>query len=151
MMRTPSPGPGKGWRHTISSGRPSSLADSAHLVLEQVAQRLDQLEVHVVGQAADVVVALDRGRVLRARLDHVGVQRALHEEARVGQAAGGFLEHADEELADRLALLLGIGDAGEPLEEAVGRLHVDQLDALVAAERLDDLLALACRMSPVST
>ena len=61
MMRTPSPGPGNGWRHTISSGRPSSVADLAHLVLEQAAQRLDQLELHVVGQAADVVVALDLG------------------------------------------------------------------------------------------
>ena len=145
MMRTPSPGPGNGCRHTISSGRPSSLADSTHLVLEQVAQRLDQLEVHVVGEAADVVVALDRrAACLRARLDHVRIQRALHEEARVVEAARGFLEHADEQLADRLALLLGIDDAGEPLEEAVGRLHVDQLDALVAVERLDDLLALAC-------
>ena len=32
---------------------------------------------------------------------------------------------------------------GEPLEEAVGGAHVDELDALVAAERLDDLIALA--------
>ena len=29
------------------------------------------------------------------------------------------------------------------VEEAVGGAHVDELDALVAAERLDDLLALA--------
>ena len=53
------------------------------------------------------------------------------------------LEDADEQLADGLALLLGVDDAREPLEEAVGGPHVDELDALVAAERLDDLLALA--------
>ena len=52
-------------------------------------------------------------------------------------------KHADEQLADRLALLLGIDDAGEPLEEAVGGAHVDELDALMPAERLDDLVAFA--------
>ncbi len=67
----------------------------------------------------------------------------MHEEARVGQPAGGLFEHTDEELTDHLALLLGIGDACEPLEEAVGRLHVHELDALVTVERVDDLLALA--------
>ena len=61
-------------------GQPELLADRAHLVLEQVAQRLDELEVHVVGEAADVVVRLDVGVVGAARLDDVGIQRALHEE-----------------------------------------------------------------------
>ena len=73
----------------------------------------------------------------------VGVERALHEELGVGQAAGVLLEDADEQLADRLALRLRFGDAGEALEEAVAGVDVDQLDAHVAAERLDDLLALA--------
>jgi len=35
-------------------------AERAHLVLEQFAQRLDQLHVHALGQAADIVVRLDR-------------------------------------------------------------------------------------------
>ena len=44
------------------------LADRAHLVLEQRPQRLDQLELQVVGQPADVVVALDvRGAGRRRR------------------------------------------------------------------------------------
>src|SRR5206468_2752061 len=33
--------------------------DAANLVLEELAQRLDELQVHRLGQAADVVVALD--------------------------------------------------------------------------------------------
>src|SRR6476619_5406917 len=40
-------------------GQPELEADRADLVLEQVAQRLDQLEPHVRGQATDVVVGLD--------------------------------------------------------------------------------------------
>src|SRR5690606_1175108 len=40
-------------------GQAQLEADLAHLVLEQLTQRLDQLEVHLLGQTADVVVALD--------------------------------------------------------------------------------------------
>jgi hypothetical protein len=77
------PGPGKGWRQSISPGQAQGLAGGAHLVLEELAQRLDELELHALGQAAHVVVALDdRARALeRHALDHVGVERALHEVA----------------------------------------------------------------------
>ena len=87
MMRMPRPGPGNGWRQTISAGRPSCSPTSAHLVLEQRAQRLDELELEVVGQAADVVVGLDVGGAgAAAGLDDVGVERALHEERDLGAA-----------------------------------------------------------------
>ena len=96
------------------------MPELAHLVLEQVAQRLDQLQRHVLGQATDVVVALDdrRRAVAAAALDDVGVQRALHQELGVAEPAGVLLEDAHEQLADDLALRLGLGDAGELLEVA---------------------------------
>ena len=53
------------------------------------------------------------------------------------------LEHADEELADDLALVLRIGDAREALEELVAGVDVDELDALMPPKRLDDLLGFA--------
>ena len=89
MIRTPSPGPGNGWRHTISSGRPSSCAEPAHLVLEQVAQRLDQLAgVMSSGRPPTLWWLLITAAVPSAppRLDEVGVQRALHEELGLGRA-----------------------------------------------------------------
>ena len=44
MMRMPEPGPGERLPpHDLGRAGPSSLADRAHLVLEQRAQRLDQL------------------------------------------------------------------------------------------------------------
>ena len=124
-------------------GQPELGADGADLVLEQRAQRLDELECEVVGQAADVVVGLDRRRAgAAAGLDHVGVERALDEEARVAELGRLLLEDADELGADRLALGLGVGDAGEPREEAFLGVDGDERDLEVVAEGGDDLLAL---------
>jgi hypothetical protein len=103
------------------SGRPSSRP-SAHLVLEQFAQRLDQLHVHAFRQAADIVVALDghrRPAGERDALDHVGIERALGEEIGAAELLGLFLEHVDEQLADGLALDLRIGLAFERTDEGV--------------------------------
>jgi hypothetical protein len=126
-------------------------SDGAHLVLEQRPQRLDELEVHVLGQAAHVVVALDGGGVLAAGLDDVGIQGALHQEARVLDAAGGVLEEADEQLADDLALGLGLGDAVELVEELVAGTHVDELDALERWKVSTTCSPSSLRIRPVST
>jgi hypothetical protein len=82
----------------------------SHLVLEELAQRLDQLEPHPLGKPPDVVVRLDRRRrpAHGDRLDHVRVERPLREEADVVELGGRLLEHVDEGLSDRLPLLLGI-------------------------------------------
>jgi hypothetical protein len=64
-------------------------AQLAHLVLEQVAQRLQQLQAERLGQAADVVVALDGVAFLVLAppdFDHVGVDGALGQ-PRLGRSA----------------------------------------------------------------
>ena len=135
------------------------LADQADLVLEQRAQRLDQLELEVVGQAADVVVGLDVGGAgAAAGLDDVGVERALHEEADLLAAASarvaddlglGGLEDPDELAADDLALLLGVADPGERVEEALLGVDDVQVDAGGGHEVALDLLGLALAQQPV--
>ena len=83
MIRMPRPGPGNGLAPDDLGRQAELLADQADLVLEQRAQRLDQLELEVVGQAADVVVGLDVGGAgAAAGLDDVGVERALDQERR---------------------------------------------------------------------
>ena len=84
-----------------------------------------------------------------ARLDDVRVERPLDEEAHVAELSRLLLEDADELLADDLALLLRVGHAGEPAEEALLRLHVDERHVEVAAERLDDLLGLVLAQQAV--
>ena len=113
------PGPGEGMPPHDFFGQAQRLAHGAHLVLEQHAQRLDELKRHVRGQAAHVVMRLDCARmagvVVAGRLDHVRVERALHQECGIvhaplrGQARRFGFEDADEARADQLALCLRVG------------------------------------------
>ena len=58
-------------------GRPAEFdVDAPHLVLEELAKRLDEPKLHRLGQAADVVVRLDDVRLAglaAGRLDQVGL------------------------------------------------------------------------------
>ena len=125
--------------------QPQLAPQRAHLVLEQLAQRLDQLQVHALGQAADVVVRLDGDRRPageRHALDHVGVERALGQELGAAELLGLLVEHVDEERADGLALGLGVGLAGERGQEALAGIDMHERDVEVAAEQRHDLLGL---------
>ena len=125
-------------------GQSQFEAQTTHLVLEQRAQRFDQTQRHVLGQATHVVVALDdrRRAVAAATLDDVGVQGSLHEELGVGDATRVLFEHPHEQLADDLSLGLGFGHTTQALEELRAGVDVDQFDAQIALERLDHLVAL---------
>jgi hypothetical protein len=121
-------------------------ADPAHLVLEELAQRLDELQLHALGQAADVVVRLDDVRLagLRARgLDDVGVDRALPQPLHVFDESGLLLEDLDEQASDDLALRLRLVDALERVEIALRRVDADHAHAHVARHRLHHLVAFA--------
>ena len=152
MIRIARPGPGNGWRQTIALGQAELLADAPHLVLEQQAQRLDELQLHVLGEAADVVVRLDlRGDARRCRPTRSRPSRACP--ARGSAASPSFarllLEDADELLADASASPRGRSTPGEPREEALLRLDVDERHVEVAAEGLDDLLGLVLAQQAV--
>ena len=91
---------------------PKRLAERAHLVFKQLAQRLyDLLKIHRVGQTAHVVVALNHRRMPLARFNHVGVYRALCEEIHLTDFIGFFLKHTDKFFADDFALFFGFRHA----------------------------------------
>src|SRR5262245_13618145 len=116
---------------------PEHRAELADLVLEQIPQRLDQSEAQIRGKAADVVVQLDaRGRagVTVARLDHVGIEGALGEHSRAGNALGRGLEDLNESVPDSAPLLLWICHALEIAEELLLRAYDPQIDLEVIAE-----------------
>ncbi len=122
------------------------MADLSDFVLEQVLERLDQLELHLFGQAAHVVMRLDnlRRSAHRTRLDHIGIERTLHQPLDLAftflNPPGFPLEYFDEFVADNLALLLGIADAFELAEKAVGGIDGIETQAKFIAQRLLHLL-----------
>src|SRR5712691_1683513 len=112
--------PGKRMAADEGLGQAERAAEYAHLVLEQLTQRFDELHVHPLGQAPDIVVRLDghrRSAGERHALDHVGIKRALREELGAAELSRFLLEHVDEELSNGLSLALGISDAGERVEK----------------------------------
>ena len=126
-------------------------AKRAHLVLEQFAQRLDQLHPHPLGKPPDIVVALDRHRGPAGEgdaLDHVRVKGALRQEsdralAVAGDAAGLGFERVDEQFPDGLALRLGVVEPLERADEFFRRVDMDERDVEMAAEEADHLVRLA--------
>ena len=118
---------------------------SARPTFEELAKRLDQLESHVLEQAADVVVRLDRRtRALEAdALDHVRVERPLEQPldlalVRLGllELGGLLLKHVDERVPDDLALLLRVLDTLEAREEELGRVDDGQVHAEVLVQHV---------------
>ena len=129
-----------------------SAPHPADLVLEELPQRLEQLQLHPRRQPADVVVALDQGgRIVAYRdaLDDVGIKRSLGEKVGVPDLLQGLLEHLDEGLADDLALLLGLIDPLEHAQEQGRGVDDPQVDLeMPLVERLDRL-ALVLAQEPV--
>ena len=129
-------------------------ANLTHLILEQVAQGLHQLlEVHSIGQAADIVVALDDGGfAAQAALHNVRIDGALCQEIHLADLLCLLLKDADELLADDLALALGLGNTGQLAEIAVAGIHTDEVDikavGIARAKDRADLFLLVLRSRP---
>src|SRR4028119_356473 len=120
-----------------------------YLVLEQVPQRLYEIEVHHLGQSADVVVALYLRRIAGAALYDVRIERALDQEGGVLYASRLLLEGADKLLADNLALRLGVCHPGELVQETPLGVYAHERHLGVLPERLDHLLGLVLAQEPV--
>ena len=104
------------------------------------------------GKPADVVVRLDLRRHpdLAARLDHVRVERPLHEEADVSRAIRASSSKTRMNSSPTIfRFVSGSSDPGEPREKPLLRLHVHERHLEVAAEGLDHLLGLVLAQQPV--
>ncbi|MPM74407.1 hypothetical protein SDC9_121395 [bioreactor metagenome] len=99
----------------------------AHFIFKEHAQRLKKaLERHRIRQPADIVMALDHGRVAGATFDHVRVNCALDEIFNISKLFSFFFKYTYEFGADDFALALGVGHATELFKETLAR--VDMYD-----------------------
>ena len=123
-------------------GHPELASHAAHLVLEQPLQRLAELEVHLLGQSAHIMMALDDHPGDAEALDAVGVDGALGKPFGVGDFLGFGVEHVDEAGADDLALALGFSDAFQFTEELLAGIHADDVEAetLIVAHHVLELV-----------
>ncbi|MNS70317.1 hypothetical protein D3C72_1036590 [compost metagenome] len=97
-------------------GQTEFEADTAHFVLEQLAQRLHQTHLHLFRQAADVVVRLDDvglAGLAGGGFDDVRVDGALRQPLGVFQLLGFVVEHFHEDATYGLALGFRLIDARE--------------------------------------
>ena len=129
MMRTARPGPGEGLAPDDLLGQAELLADRAHLVLEQVAQRLDQLEAACRrGARRRCGAILMRAASLVPRLDDVGVERALREEAVASSSSrGSSSKHPDELPPMILRLCSGSVTPAQAARKRSAGVHVDEV------------------------
>ena len=132
------------------------LADAAHLVLKEVPQGFDQGKWHIFRQPADVVVRLDscRGPFDGDRLDDVRVEGSLDQQANFAvrfaalKLLGFFREHRDEFPANDFAFLLGVSDALQFVEEAVGGIHADDVETEPVAQHFESLFEFVLSQHP---
>ena len=94
-------------------------------------------------------MAFDDGRAFApATFNYVGIQRALHKKLGVFDAARISLEDAHKSFANHLALLLGVDDALQFVEEFICSIHMHQLDTQIALERFHYLVAFVLTHEP---
>ena len=120
-----------------------------NFVLVEFTKWFDNIERHVLGKPADVVVGLDGVTHGRLGFNPVGSNRALD-----GVLRPAFfllvLKNSNEQFTDDLALLLRFGDALERLEISVSRLTVMRLMPW-ASSKASICSVSSFRMKPVST
>eukprot|EP00955_Chlamydomonas_euryale_P039098 351299-Chlamydomonas_euryale.AAC.6 len=157
---TPGAPPPPTHRRTNTINPPPGRRPCAHLVLKQLTERLDERKLQVLGQPAHVMVALDGVRVLlaaagrRARLNHVGVQRPLHQELalvvdRLLELVAERLEDLDELAANCLALVLRVGQALEPRHHRRDVVDARDGQVQVVLKRVHHALTLVEAQQPI--
>ena len=129
----------------MSWGQAQFHAYSAHLVLKQFAQGLNQLEVHVFGQTANVMMRLDDVRLTgfgAGRFDDIRIDGSLGQPFHIFQAGGLCVEHIDKSITDNLALLLRVGNTFQAIEKQVLGIGPDNFHTHVTSKHVHDMVAL---------
>ena len=123
-------------------GHAQLTAHAAHLVLEEPLQGLAELQVHLLGQTAHVVMALDHLARDVQTLYAVGIDGALGKPAGIGYLASLGVEHLHKVAADDLALLLWVCNSRQVGEELLAGIHAYHVQPqhLIVVHHLAELI-----------
>ena len=104
--------------------------------------RFTQLQVHLFGQSAHIVVALDDLAGNIETLDTVGIDGSLSQPLGAFYLLGLGIEDLDEITAYNLTLLLGVGHAGKVGKELVTGVdaHHVETETLVVVHHIGELV-----------
>ena len=106
------PWPGEGLAVHQAAGQPQGFAHGANFVLKEQPQRFYYfLKIHVIRQAANIVVALYHRTFAKAAFNNVGVNRPLHQKIHRADFFGLFLKNANKFFADGFSFRLRVGYA----------------------------------------
>ena len=133
MILTPRPGQERLSPHDVVRQSELGADRPGDLVLEQQRSGSTRSDSMSSGDRR-VVVTLDVGAVLATGLHDVGIQRSPARGNRASVYRPRPARTCDEQLADRLALVLGIDDVPERVEELVRGPLVDEIDSPVSAQ-----------------
>ena len=104
-------------------------SDNSNFIFEEFAQRLDKFEVHLLREAADIVMTLDSHR--RAadgnRFDDVRVESSLHQELYVADLTCLFVKDVDESCADDLSFSFRVDDTAQSAQEPLTSINTDDV------------------------
>src|SRR4029453_16612272 len=122
------PGPGNGWRRIMVSGRPSSRPKARTSSLNSSRSGSTSFSFMRSGRPPTLwwLLMVTEGAPGKETLSLTsGVEGALRQEIGAADLVRFLVEHVDEQAADDLALLLGIGDALELAQEQIAGVAVD--------------------------
>ncbi len=120
------------------------MAEFAHFILEKFAKRFNQREIHFFPGAADIVMAFDycRRPLERDALDYIRIECPLSQKFGIGILFCFFFKNGNKLVPDNLAFAFGIGNALQPVEKPLARIHKIEVHMEMITERLLYLLGL---------
>ena len=115
---------------------------TTHLVLKQPLQRFTELQVHLLGQTAHIMVTLDHLTRDIQRLDTVGIDRTLSQPFGIRDLLRLGIENLHEITTNNLAFLFWICHTCEVGKELRTGIHADhvQTQHLIVVHHLTELV-----------
>ena len=109
----------------------------AYFILEQFAQRFNQLQVHPLGQPTNIVVGFDHYRRAtgeRHGLDYIGIQSPLGQERGVADAGRLLFKNFNEQAPDDFSLGFRVIDPFKRIEKPIAGVDMYEWDIEMTAK-----------------